>query len=276
MRAAEAMQAACDNPHIGYDQGQRITLLNAAAKVFPIYSPGAVTVDCETDCSALVRVCIAYAVGKDVTGNFNTSNQATALMQTGLFEELVDSKYRTKEDYLRAGDIQVTKTKGHTIIVLTNGSKAEPVNVPVSEPVNAFGSRNLKRGNKGEDVRELQRRLIEMGISCGSSGADGDFGSNTEKAVKEFQKKCNIAVTGIVDQNTFIKLNANKAPVVEKIQVTGTTVNIRAGANTSAMILKVAKNGEVFDYLGNETADWWNISYNGGPAWISKKYSVKR
>ena len=56
---AKAMQAACDNSNIGYDQYQRNTLYN---QVKPYgYDPAKATKKCETDCSALVRVCCAYA-----------------------------------------------------------------------------------------------------------------------------------------------------------------------------------------------------------------------
>lgn len=112
-RAAAAMEAACKNPHIGYDQYQRLTLFEISAGVDPIYYPGAVTKDCETDCSSLVRNCIAYALGRDPFGTaFVTSNQPTAMMNTGLFVELTDAKYTTKEAYLKRGDIQVTKQRG--------------------------------------------------------------------------------------------------------------------------------------------------------------------
>ena len=59
LKIAQDMEMACDNPHIGYDQNQRLTLYKAADPYG--FDCGKVTVDCETDCSALVRVCCAYA-----------------------------------------------------------------------------------------------------------------------------------------------------------------------------------------------------------------------
>lgn len=44
----------------------------------------------------------------------------------------------------------------------------------------------LKKGSKGDDVKRLQERLKSFGFYGGS--IDGDFGSQTEKAVIEFQK----------------------------------------------------------------------------------------
>ena len=45
-----------------------------------------------------------------------------------------------------------------------------------------------------------------MGFSCGSSGADGDFGTNTYKAVIVYQKQNGLEADGIVGKNTWNKL----------------------------------------------------------------------
>ena len=37
----------------------------------------------------------------------------------------------------------------------------------------------LKLGSKGDDVKKVQARLIELGYSCGRTGADGIFVSGT-------------------------------------------------------------------------------------------------
>ena len=67
-------------------------------------------------------------------------------------------------------------------------------------------SRLLKKGCNGDDVKMLQKALINAGYSCGSTGADGDFGTNTEKAVKAFQKVKGLTVDGIVGKKTVIAL----------------------------------------------------------------------
>lgn len=64
----------------------------------------------------------------------------------------------------------------------------------------------LKKGAKGNEVKALQILLIGYGHSCGSAGADGDFGSGTLKAVKAFQKAKGLTVDGIVGPNTWNKL----------------------------------------------------------------------
>ena len=44
----------------------------------------------------------------------------------------------------------------------------------------------LKSGDKNEAVRVMQNVLIFLGFSCGTSGADGSFGTATVKAVKAY------------------------------------------------------------------------------------------
>lgn len=63
-----------------------------------------------------------------------------------------------------------------------------------------FNPPMLKRGDKGISVKKLQHLLIDSGISCGSSGADADFGSGTLNAVKIAQAKAKLSATGIADE----------------------------------------------------------------------------
>ena len=64
----------------------------------------------------------------------------------------------------------------------------------------------LKKGSKGDNVKALQTLLIGYGYDCGNYGADGDFGSATDEAVKAYQKKNGLDVDGIVGKNTWNKL----------------------------------------------------------------------
>ena len=66
----------------------------------------------------------------------------------------------------------------------------------------------LRRGNKGEDVKTLQKLLVEKGYSVGSCGIDGDFGQATQKAVKAFQKDHGLAADGVVGEKTWALLKS--------------------------------------------------------------------
>lgn len=72
----------------------------------------------------------------------------------------------------------------------------------VGSQARKLGERTLRRGCKGEDVRELQSSLVELGFDCGhygvnGDGVDGDFGYTTEAAVKAFQRIADLEVDGI-------------------------------------------------------------------------------
>ncbi len=120
-KIAQCMERACANNNIGYCQTHRDGLRKIAVKYN--YDTGKVDVKVEVDCSALVRVCCLYA-GINV-GDFSTATERKALEKTGKVIVLTSDKYCKKSDYLKRGDILVTKTKGHTVVVLTNGPKAE-------------------------------------------------------------------------------------------------------------------------------------------------------
>ncbi len=56
-------------------------------------------------------------------------------------------------------------------------------------------------GSQGEEVRQIQNKLKELGIYNGS--VDGIYGSNTEYSIIEFQKKNNLKADGIAGNETL-------------------------------------------------------------------------
>lgn len=113
------MEQACANDNIGYDQSQRTTLF-AQAKACG-WDLRKIKTSCETDCSALVAVCV-NAAGISVSKDIYTGNEREVLRATGKFVILSESKYRTSDIYLKRGDILLAN--GHTAVALSNGSKA--------------------------------------------------------------------------------------------------------------------------------------------------------
>lgn len=195
-KMAIACEDGCANKNIGYDQNQRNTLRTQAQAVK--YDLSKITVPCECDCSSFMAVC-AECGGVNIPYNGKnaptTSTMVKAFKATGKFEVLTDSKYLTSDENLKRGDILVKK--GHTVMVLENGSNSNVVYVTVKCPV-------LKKNSNGETVRALQGILNALGFDCGE--IDGDFGSNTDKAVRAFQKSKGLSVDGSVGADTWSKL----------------------------------------------------------------------
>lgn len=64
----------------------------------------------------------------------------------------------------------------------------------------------LQKGMKGAKVKAMQILLIGHGYSCGNAGADGDFGSNTEKALKAYQKDNSLDPDGVCGPKSLAAL----------------------------------------------------------------------
>lgn len=58
-------------------------------------------------------------------------------------------------------------------------------------------------GSEGKSVENLQTALVGLGYNLDKHGVNGKFGSETQAALKAFQKDAGIAVTGIVDSKTL-------------------------------------------------------------------------
>ncbi len=70
----------------------------------------------------------------------------------------------------------------------------------------------LAHGSQGMAVRNLQRILTLLARkndmrSLDPQGVDGDFGDNTEKAVRAFQEFKELPVTGVVDEQTWTMID---------------------------------------------------------------------
>lgn len=92
--------------------------------------------------------------------------------------------------------------------VVSSNDGNEEVSGTVSYPT-------IKLGSKGSDVKKAQQLLIAKGYSCGTAGADGDFGAGTYNAVKKFQADNGLEADGIVGANTWAALLKTEQPKPE-------------------------------------------------------------
>lgn len=75
----------------------------------------------------------------------------------------------------------------------------------------------LRQGAKGNEVKEVQRRLKQWGYYNGA--VDGVFGAGTKKAVIAFQKKNGLTADGVVGKSTYKALGMNSSYSVLENQV---------------------------------------------------------
>lgn len=101
---------------------------------------------------------------------------------------------------------QRAKGLGADGIVGPKTRAALSANKPAPAPVQT-GLPVLRRGSKGQAVKNLQQRL-KTGYPAYAKniGVDGDFGPTTERIVKEFQRRSGLKADGIVGPATYRKL----------------------------------------------------------------------
>ena len=66
--------------------------------------------------------------------------------------------------------------------------------------------RELKLGSKGNGVKKLQKVLQYLGNLSKTITANRYFGKATKAALENFQKKSNLYVTGVLDDNTKVTI----------------------------------------------------------------------
>lgn len=93
------------------------------------------------------------------------------------------------------------------------GGDVEPEPTPEPEPVQQTCTVTLpvlRKGDTGGAVVSAQVKLIRLGYSCGWWGSDGEFGNDTERAVKKFQQKQGLDADGVVGKETWARLLTDK------------------------------------------------------------------
>ena len=129
---------------------------------------------------------------------------------------------------------------------------------------------SLKLGSTGTEVRNVQKKLKELGFLKGN--VDGDFGEATEKAVKAFQKQYGLTVDGKVGANTLAKLATARATAKPAVTATpkptatpaySQNTYLRNG-NTGSQVRQMQERLISLGYLvGKSTASFDNATEAG-------------
>lgn len=122
----------------------------------------------------------------------------------------------------------------------------------------------LRKGMRGESVRQLQTRLTELGFL--NSKIDGVFGPVTQNAVMNFQMQANLGVDGIVGPKTEAALNDVNAP--HYVVPTSTAVPATGTAQMmdwwKSDISKIFARGVVATITDVDTGLAWHEVRKGG------------
>lgn len=286
-KIAKAMEQACANNNIGYDQGQRTTLYTQAKATN--WDLSKITTRCETDCSALVAVCV-NAAGIPVSKDIYTGNELNALKNTGKFTIYTSSDYTTKSTNLKRGDILLGK--GHTAIVLNNGANIETTT-----------SSNGKTMNKTEKWKGIATIDVNVRTWAGSENKTVSFSPlkkdeivsicDSEKDSKgvvwyyiKYNNKFGFVSSKYIKKQETNTTTNNKVEYAESYQksLAGTykttaNLNLRKGAGTSKGVICVIPKGSKVTCYGYFTAvggtKWYLIVYDKYTGFASSKYLKK-
>lgn len=121
-KAADYMEAICNDSDFGYDQGQRTTGYYAIVKENGKVSKASPS---EFDCSSLVASCYKLA-GLNINVNCTTRNLRQALLATGKFTAYTDSNHLSSDKYATIGAVYL-KEGSHVVMALENGSAGKEV-----------------------------------------------------------------------------------------------------------------------------------------------------
>lgn len=174
----------------------------------------------------------------------------------GFAEELED---KTKEELieiitaLQEENAQYRKELGLEDDTQSEEGAAEP------ETTQAASYVELAQGSKGDEVKSLQSRLIELGYLDG--GADGVYGKGTAGAVSAFQAQNGLTATGTADaatQELLFSADAARALVYEELDYVGVS---RDPDDYEGRLVKFS--GKVLQVIEDETIVSFRIATKG-------------
>lgn len=172
LRCGQAMAEAVANTNIGYDQGERNTILSLVRAVGWVLSK--IANACECDCSSLGGVCgIATGAAESAIyagGNLcYTGNIVARFAATGLVTCYTSADYVKSTVKWQVGGILVSDM--HVIVVVSgnspSGGSATAVAGSIDEMARAaiagrYGNGNARRAALGDEYEAVQRRVNEL------------------------------------------------------------------------------------------------------------------
>ena len=160
--------------------------------------------------------------GANGTGNRQSIGIEICVNRDGDFQKAVENAQRLIHVLMKKHDISVDCVVPHkhwtgkncpTNLLkqwnsFKNGLKDNRTPIEVGfEKIQEVENMTLKKGSKGSEVKKLQQNLMKLGYDLPKFGADGHYGNETQKAVRQFQKANGLKVDGLAGKNTKAKIN---------------------------------------------------------------------
>ena len=184
-KIAKNMIELVENPHVGYNQDDRLSLETEAKRVN--YDFAKIKTDCNTDCSQATAECIIGA-GIPISPDMYTSNEKQLIEATGQFKTYDGKSYIESDQKLKVGDI-LFKIGHSAVVTKTQYILSRILKYQEGKPL-----------MDGEDVKKVQKKLNKV-IKCDLE-TDGEYGPLTAAQVVRFQQKKELTPDGIVGKKT--------------------------------------------------------------------------
>ena len=136
------------------------------------------------------------------------------LKELGYYTSSIDGSYgsltvKAVKAFQKNNGLTEDGVAGPSTLAKLNSSSAKPADKKEEDKETSSSDGVLRLGDKGEEVKELQYRLKELGYYGGSR--DGVFGSGTRTAVMAFQTRNGLKADGIAGSATLEKLYSSSA-----------------------------------------------------------------
>ena len=124
-------------------------------------------------------------------------------------------------------------------------------------------SQIMKLGANGDRVKEIQQWLTDYGYYSGN--IDGDFGANTDKAVRDFQTESGLIVDGIVGNDTTKAMETWDTHLAQVQAAAGESTSTSGSTSTGSSSSKKTYASTVRSYSSSYSSsaysgDCWDVS----------------
>lgn len=113
-------------------------------------------------------------------------------------------------DVVSDTNLTASPTSASTTVTTTTTTVATTTTTTASTSINPSYNYTLSKGSTGTKVKAMQTRLKALGYIA--EAPDGDYGNNTVRSVKAFQKIAGLEITGVADPITLTVLYSSSAP----------------------------------------------------------------